>query len=74
MISIIGQLKFLKKKACFCITHFKWKTGDKPDTNKYTLWQVVEEFRTGEKNRLKFLVMRYSTYNRIAVAKAIDTL
>lgn len=57
MISIIGQLKFLKeKRPVFVSLTFKWKTGDKTDTNKYTLWQVVERTKNeGEKNRLRVI-------------------
>lgn len=57
MISIIGQLKFLKgKRPVFVSLTFKRKTGNKTDTNKYTLWQVVERTKNeGKKNRLRVI-------------------
>ena len=75
MISIIGQLKFLKeKRPVFESLTFKWKTGNKTDTNKYTLWQVVERTKNeGEKKQVKgHKVIRDTVFIIELLVKAID--
>ena len=56
MISITDQLKILQgKRPVFVSLSFKWKTGNTTDTNKYTLWQVVERTTNEGKNRLRVI-------------------
>ena len=74
MISIIDQLKILNgKRPVFVSLSFKWKTGNTTDTNKYTLWQVVERTKNEGKKQVKgHKVMGDTIFIIELLVKAID--
>ena len=74
MISIIGQLKFLKgKRPVFVSLSFKRKRGNKTDTNKYTSWQVGERAKNEGKKPVKGQkVMRDTVFRIELLVKVTD--